>query len=99
MGHSLAGGLRGKSIQAVKCQILAMNSDQGLKCREVLTPPFSQIKISSSASVFSDGKNQKYNSRVSFVFFEIGNKPAYDSPISKFTSGIADPLTENSVYP
>jgi hypothetical protein len=24
---------------------------------------------------------------------EIGSKPAYDSPASKFTSGIADPLT------
>ena len=61
-----------------------------------LTPPFSHINISSPASAFSDGKNQKYNSLVSFALFEIGSKPAYDSPISKLTSGIAVPLTENS---
>lgn len=64
----------------------------------VLTPPLSQIKISSEASTFSDGKNQKYNSLVSFASFEIGSKPAYDSPISKSTSGIAVPFTENSAF-
>jgi hypothetical protein len=61
-----------------------------------LTPPLSQIRISSPASAFSEGKNQKYNSLVSFASLEIGIKPAYDSPISKSTSGIADPFTEYS---
>ena len=52
--------------------------------------------ISSLAAGFSDGKNQKYSSRVSFGSDEIGRRPAYDSPISKSTSGIAVPSTANS---
>ena len=60
-------------------------------------PPFSQIVISSEATGFSDGKNQKYSSWVSFRAWEIGSKPAYDSPMSKSTSGMPVPLTANSV--
>lgn len=59
-------------------------------------PPLSQIVISSLASGLDDGKNQKYNSRVSFEAEEMGRRPAYDSPMSKLTSGIAVPLTANS---
>lgn len=61
-------------------------------------PPLSQIVISSLASGFSEGKNQKYSSEVSFFLSLIGRRPAYDSPMSKLTSGIAPavPLTTNS---
>ena len=55
-----------------------------------------QIVSSSEASGFEDGKNQKNNSRVSSGDAEIGSRPAYDSPMSKSTSGIPVPLTTNS---
>ena len=41
------------------------------------------------------GKNQKKISRVSLREGEMGNSPAYDSPISKLTSGMAEPSTAN----
>lgn len=55
-----------------------------------------QITISSGVSESVDGKNQKKSFRVSDGSSEIGNKPAYDSPISKGTSGIPVPLTEKA---
>ena len=61
-----------------------------------LTPPFNQIRISFSAAGFSDGKNQKKSLFLSSGSLEMGSWPAYDSPTSKSTSGIAEPLTENS---
>ncbi len=39
-------------------------------------PPLSQMVISSLANGFCDGKNQKYNSRVSFEAEEMGRRPA-----------------------
>lgn len=63
---------------------------------EQLTPPFNQIRISFSAAGFSDGKNQKKSLFLSSGSLEMGSWPAYDSPTSKSTSGIAEPLTENS---
>jgi hypothetical protein len=47
--------------------------------------------ISSLAAGFVVGTNQK-NSSLPLVW-SIGNKPAYDSPMSKWTSGSAEPLT------
>jgi len=41
-----------------------------------LTPPLSQIRISSQACGFSVGTNQKYSSLVSFASDEIGRSPA-----------------------
>src|SRR3954451_8317667 len=54
-------------------------------------PPFSHIMISSLAAGFVVGTNQKNNS-LSLVS-SIGSRPAYDSPMSKLTSGSAEPLT------
>jgi len=54
-------------------------------------PPFSYIMISSLAAGFVVVTNQKNNS-LSLVW-SIGSRPAYDSPMSKFTSGRAEPLT------
>jgi hypothetical protein len=53
---------------------------------------------SSLASGFDEGKNQKYSSEVSFFLSLIGKRPAYDSPMSKLTSGMAPavPFTANS---
>jgi hypothetical protein len=58
-------------------------------------PPFSQMTTSSWVSACVEGKNQKKSLRVSAGSSEIGSKPAYDSPMSKSTSGIPVPLTEN----
>lgn len=92
MGRSLAGDLREMSSLAIG--ELVKELKRGI--REELTPPLSQIKISLQASGFSDGKNQKYSCEVSFSALVIGMRPAYDSPMSKSTSGIAVPLTEYS---
>lgn len=55
-----------------------------------------QMVISSAAAGFVEGKNQKKSSRVSLGELEIGNSPAYDSPMSKGTSGMPEPFTMNS---
>jgi hypothetical protein len=93
MGRSLVRDPRERSNQAINKSIYEIF---GLG-RKILTPPLSQINISSLASGFSDGKNQKYSCELSFTAFVIGMRPAYDSPISKSTSGIAVPLTEYSI--
>ena len=54
--------------------------------------------ISSLASGLVEGKNQKYNSLDSLAAEDIGRRPAYDSPISKSTSGIPEPLTAYSKF-
>lgn len=46
---------------------------------------------------YDDGTaNQKNSCLDSSGAEEIGRRPAYDSPTSKSTSGIAEPLTTNS---
>jgi hypothetical protein len=42
----------------------------------IIDVPFSQMVISSPASGFSEGKNQKYNSDVSFAELLMGRRPA-----------------------
>lgn len=58
---------------------------------------FSQIVISSLPAGLAVGKYQKYSELLSFLA-GISIFPAYDSPISKSTSGIAVPLTMNSIH-
>lgn len=45
----------------------------------------------------SGAANQKNSCLDSSGAEEIGRRPAYDSPTSKSTSGIAEPLTTNSI--
>jgi hypothetical protein len=58
-------------------------------------PPLSHIVKSSVAEGVVVGKYQKY-SQLSF-FAVIGRIPAYDSPISKSTSGSCVPWTMNAI--
>lgn len=60
-------------------------------------PPFSQMVISLLASGFSDGKNQNHRALSLSGLSFIESVPAYDSPMSKFTSGIPLPSTANSL--
>lgn len=62
------------------------------------TPPLIQIVISFFLRFcsLSEGKNQKNNLFCSSFLSLMGNNPAYDSPASYFTSGMAVPLTANS---
>lgn len=64
-----------------------------------LTPPPSQMTISFFFlnSLVEVGKNQKYKLSVSSRALVTGNRPAYDSPMSKSISGIAVPLTTYSL--
>jgi hypothetical protein len=58
-----------------------------------LTPPLSHSKISLSAAWFVEGKNQKYSFWAALRSSVMERSPAYDSPMSKSTSGMPVPLT------
>lgn len=94
-GRSPGGAPRARSTRAV-----VEFSHRQLRFRvsldRCLTPPLSQIKISLSAASLVDGKNQKKRSSPASSVVT-GIDPAYDSPTSKSTSGIAVPSTENSI--
>ena len=61
-------------------------------------PPLSHIVISLLAFGLSDGKYQKNSWFSSLSSLVIGRVPAYDSPMSKGTSGMPLPSTSNSAW-
>jgi hypothetical protein len=73
MDHFLGEDPRGKNSRAVKMEISGLIK---FVTEEFLTPPFSQIRISSQASGFSDGKNQKYRELSLLAAESIGMRPA-----------------------